>query len=443
MNHRAIVLLTFLLSALIAESTALAGEDWTQWGGPERDFMIHATGLADQWPADGPKELWRRELGDGYATIVTDGKTLYTGYSNKDGQECIIALSADTGETVWEYKYPRPFLSAKVKDPETGEEKDEPQVQEFGTGVNSTPLLHDGRLYTVGFTSKMFCLDATTGEPLWFRDLFKGMGGTYLRFGYAASPIAYKNWVIVPVGGKGQGLVAFDKDTGEIGWKGTDFDASYSSPIIVKVDGMDHLVVYMTGSVVGISPEDGTVHWSLEHRNRFGTSIMTPVWCPGDRLFFSNGGEEAGSRMVRLKRDGDKIKPEEVWWNKKLTTGMGNPVLVEGTFYGGGSRQAPILIGFDLESGEIKWRQRGFSQPNMVAVGDKLVVLDSEGKLMLCTPKDDGVDVKGEAQMLEKEAWSAPTVVGTRVYMRDKKTIMAVDLARAQAVSLGRTVSEN
>jgi outer membrane protein assembly factor BamB len=193
----------------------------------------------------------------------------------------------------------------------------------------------------------------------------------------------------------------------------------------------------MAGSVIGVSPKDGTLNWSLEHKNRFGTSIMTPIWCPNNMLYFANGGDEIGGRMVRLKRNGDKITTEEIWSNKKISAGMSNPVLIDGRFYGGsGSRQAPVMIGFDAKDGEIAWRQRGIAQPNIVFADGKLIMLDSEGKLMLATTKEDGIDVKGEAQLLEKPSWTAPTVVGTKAYIRDRKMIMAVDLSGPQAVSL-------
>lgn len=426
----------------LAAGCASTADQWTQWGGPNRDFHVASQDLADTWPEEGPPVIWERTIGDGFSTIVTDGKTLYT-MSRKDADnEAILAIDAGTGETVWEHVYAAPY---------TNEGEDRKHTQEFGSGPNSTPLLVNGRLFAIGYTGKMHCLDARTGQEIWMVDLLDGMKGTFLQFGYAASPIAYRDKVIVLVGGQGQGVVAFDQATGDVAWKATDYDISFSSPILVKVGGQDHLVAYMGSHVIGLAPETGAEHWSFEHKNQYNTAIGTPIWCPPDRVYFVNGGDELGGRMVRLTNKGGKIAAEPVWQNRKISGGLSNPVVVGDCFYGPQGGRTDQLIAYRVSDGEIVARQRDFAKPKPIYADGKLIILDEKGQLMVAraiapsggAPTGDAeatdaeaapnecVEILASAKLLEEPAWSAPTLVGSKLYLRDRGTIKAVELGAA------------
>ena len=110
------------IMVLLCGSTCLAHTSfgqWVQWGGPNQDFISNAKGLASSWPEEGPRKLWKRDLGEGYSAILVDGNRLYTMHRT-DGQEGVVALDARTGKTVWDYRY--------AADPEEGHAK------QFGEG---------------------------------------------------------------------------------------------------------------------------------------------------------------------------------------------------------------------------------------------------------------------------------------------------------------------
>lgn len=406
---------------------------WTQWGGPNRDFSVGAAPIAEKWPEGGPQKLWSRELGDGFSTIVSDGRTLFAMYRGEQDQECIAALDASTGKTIWEHKYAAPFIEFEVDeiDKETGKKRIEKQVTKFGTGPNSTPLLVGGRLFTLGYTGIFSCLDAATGKVNWSHDLYKDMGATYLRFGWATSPLAYGDNVIVLTGGKGHGVTSFKQATGEVAWQSSDLDASYSSPILVNVGGRDHLVAYMSNEIIGMDPKTGEQHWNLEHKNEYGTSIATPLWCPDNLLYFVNGGDEAGGRVVRLAAKDDKIVPEEVWVNRKIRGGLSNPVRIGDYLYGPNSagENAKLIVGFDLRTGEVAWQDRAAPGPKCINADGRLIVLDDDGNLLLIAANPEGMSVLSQTKLLESPSWTAPTLVGSKLYLRDRKVIMALDLS--------------
>src|SRR3990172_7093887 len=173
----------------------LASAKWPQFGGPNRNFMCDTKGLATKWPDEGPKKLWTRELGDGYATIIADSGLLYTMYRTGE-DEFSIALDEKTGKTVWEHKNPSPFTKL---------------MAEFGAGPHTTPLIVGDRLYTIGTNAVMHCFDKKSGKVIWMHDLPKEFNGDIPGRGYGCSPIAYKNTVIVAVDRKREDEGSGDK----------------------------------------------------------------------------------------------------------------------------------------------------------------------------------------------------------------------------------------
>src|SRR5262249_6492130 len=173
---------------------------WPQWGGPQRNFMVEAKGLAESWPAGGPKRLWSRPLGEGHSSVVVDAERLYTMYSQGE-QEFVVALDAATGKTIWEKSYAAPPRGLEL---------------EFGKGPHSTPLITGNLLITVGVIGKLQAFEKQTGNLVWSHDLWQEYGGKRMGRGYSCSPLAYKNTVILTVGGAGQSLMAFDQKTGAV-----------------------------------------------------------------------------------------------------------------------------------------------------------------------------------------------------------------------------------
>jgi len=393
---------------------ALSQSDWLQWGGPRRDFTTTSKGLAATWPATGPKQLWTRPLGAGHSAILASGNTLYTMYSVAD-QEVVIALAADSGKTIWEYKYDAPQAGMNY---------------EAGVGPHSTPLLIDDVLYTVGATGKLFALDKKSGKVAWSHDLWKDYGGRKMDRGYSCSPLAYKNTIILTLGGgENQTLIAFNQKDGTVAWKNGSLDMSPSSPILINVDGQEQLVAFLGKVVAGIDPNNGNLLWSHPHVTEWGLNITMPVW-GSDNLLFISSAYSGGSRVLKLTQKDGKTTAEELWFHRRMRVHHGTAIRIGDYVYGSSGDFGPAFFAaVNVKTGEIAYQDRTFPKSNFVLAEGKLIILDEDGNLALATATPTELKVISKVSVLKNLAWTVPTLVGTKLYLRDRRTITALDLS--------------
>ena len=415
--RRVVGAFSLLASVGVFGTAASADESWPQWGGPRRDFTCDAPKLIDAWTDDGPREVWSREIGSGHSAIVAADGVLYT-MCRRAEQDAVVALSAATGETLWETRYDAPM---------------KPGMQlEFGPGPHSTPLLAGDGVYTVGATVLVHCLDRKSGEVRWKHDLMEELRASHIGRGYGASPIAYKDTIIMSAGGQQTGLIALRQSDGEIVWKTGVLRTGYSSPILVEAGGQAQLVLAAGPQRLAVDPGTGETLWTTTVNQQSAAIMSTPVWLPPDRLFCS-AAYGGGTRVFRVAAGEDgAAAPEELWHTIKMKVHHGNVIVDDGVAYGSsGDFGAAFLMAIDVNTGEILWRERGFAKATLLKADDKLIILDETGKLALTTASREGLKVHCEAQVLEEKSWTVPTLVGSRLYLRDNKTIKAVELGGA------------
>jgi outer membrane protein assembly factor BamB len=398
-----------------------------------RDFKVETSGLADEWPKEGPPKLWHRELGDGYAGMAVDGGRLYTMYRRvpEDEIEYTVALDAKSGVTLWEKGAASPITENMAR---------------FGPGPHSTPLVVDDRLYSVGANLDFRCFDATSGEILWEHDLLETYKFVVPTYGYAASPLAYGSAVIVPVVGDEhahQKLVALDQKSGAVVWeservdRGTSEHCAYASPYVIRFSGEDQLLFMTNEQLVGLDPQDGRLLWTHPCSSGTGVNVSTPVF-DGKDIVFVSSAYDSGARAIRLKRRDGRTETEELWYSRKLRIHHGNAMLLGDHVYASsGDFGSALFLGMNVLTGKRAWADRRFAKANCVYADGKLIILDENGQLALATATPDGLDVRSTCQVTERLSWTVPTLVGTTLYVRDRKHIMALDLSDGAQPSAG------
>ena len=413
-----------LVACVLASSDGLVAQappEWTQWGGPTRDFMSPSTGLASAWPEDGPRRLWTRPLGEGHSSILSEGGRLYTMYrpvSASPGrlsqEEVVVALDAATGKALWEHRYPSPTDGMNLSE---------------GAGPHSTPLLVGGRLFVAGSRREFFALDKTSGKVVWTHDFVKEYEAPMVDRGFAASPLHFNGTIIITIGGRDQAVGAFNASTGALVWKAGDVEISPASPLLIDVEGQTQLVVFGGDRIAGLDPASGRTLWSHPHRTDWGLNISNPVWSPADHLLLVSSAYGTGSRAIELRQSAGKTTVTEKWAVPRVRVHFGSIIRVgEYAYMSSGDFGPAFLSAMSVGTGAVAWQDRAFARAQLLYADGKLIILDEDGTLGLATVSSQGMKVLARAQLLEHRAWTPPTLAGRTLYVRDRKTLAAFDL---------------
>jgi outer membrane protein assembly factor BamB len=332
-------------------------------------------------------------------------------------EESVIAIDAVTGETIWEHTY-------------------QSKVQDFGQGAgpHSTPLLVNDRLFTIGTNKELFVFDPATGEVLWSRNLVSDFDAppllirSMIKPGYGGSPLAYKDTIIIQVGGPGQAVMALRQDDGSVVWQSGYFMVSHSPAGLIMVDNEPQLVVFAGQAVHGLNPDTGEILWAHAHDAGNDFNFQVPMW-GDDNVLFMSSGYIGGSRAIKLTRDGGTTTTNELWYDPRLRFTFLNPLKLGDFIYGtSGQGATAIMTATHVATGETAWRARGFSRANMLYADGKAFLLQEDGTLSMVTLSPTGMNTLGETELFDTTSWTVPTLVGSTLYARDRERIVALDL---------------
>lgn len=389
------------LSPVAAEPAA--GADWPQFRGIERDGISPEKGLLRSWPEGGPKVLWKKPLGSGFASIAISGDRLYT-MAVEGETESALCFDA-TGKEIW-----RTPLSSVF-----------PEV--FGNGPRSTPTIDGDVVYALAAPGKLHALRKADGSRIWEVDLVKEFGSKLPNRGFASSPLIDGDLLLLEVGGgAGKAIAALDKKTGKTRWTALDGDAGYTSPLAVTVDGVRQYVFLRTivGDIVSLLP-DGTVHWKYAWK---GGAIASPLFIPPNRIFAS-ASDDIGSVLLEIGKAEGKGTVREVWANRLMKNHFSSSVLHEGHIYGFDNATLKCI---EASTGEQKWVQRGFGKGSLILADGLLFVLSDRGVLSLVEAIPSGYVEKGKLQATEGKAWTAPTLSQGKLFLRDEDEMIVLDV---------------
>lgn len=294
---------------------------------------------------------------------------------------------------------------------------------EFTLGPRSTPTVDGGSVYALGSFGALTSLDAETGEERWTVDLGQRFAVPQPRFGYTSSPLIADELLLVQVGGEGRRyLAAFDKRTGELGWSVCADNAGYSSPISLALDGAQEFVFITLNEILGISPGGHTL-WAYPWRGE--NNIAVPIPVPPNRLFASHN-EDDGGVLLELADAGGRMDLKEVWHSRFVKNHFSSSVLHDGYLYGFDNSTLRCI---DLATGQSRWAYRGLGKGSLIYAAGRLIVLGDLGALVLAEASPARYQELARFQVLEGRSWTAPSLVGSHLYLRSQTEMVALDLA--------------
>src|SRR5262245_61828215 len=400
-----------LITSLLALLTGVAlhaATDWPQILGPTRNGVYAGPPLAVTWPAGGPKKIWQKAVGEGFAGPVVAGDRLIL-FHRVLNEEIVEALDVKTGNGIWRYAYPTTYHD------DFG----------FDEGPRAVPVVDNGRVYTFGAEGQLTATELTTGRKLWNVDTMRRFNVRKGFFGASGSPLVTNGRVIANIGGtdtaRGAGIVAFNADTGAIIWTATDHEASYSSGVLATFGGYATAVFFTRAGLVGLDPTNGAIRFQRDWRSRPQASVnaATPL-VVGDTIFVS---ATYGTGAAALKVQGGLLK--ELWsGDEVLSNHYATSVYANGILYGYHGRQEfnPSFRAVDFKTGAVKWNVDRFHAGSVTLAGDTLVILKETGELILASATPQAYRPLVQAQILPPIARSLPALDGGFLYARNNDT---------------------
>jgi outer membrane protein assembly factor BamB len=399
------------LAGLLILVSAGRAEDWPQWLGPHRNAI--SAEKVDAWHSQ-PAVVWRRSVGEGHSSpIVAGGRVfLHTRVPDKDAEE-VACFDAGSGEIVWRTSYARtPFTTP------------------FGNGPRATPAIDRSKLFTLGITGILSCLDAATGKTTWRLDLLKEFKAPNLRFGVSCSPLVADGKLFINVGGPSASIVAFETDRPDVIWKTGSDPASYSSPVIFGTGGQRQVVFLTQQGVSGHNPDNGGLYWKFPLVDLLSESSTTPVRL-GNLLIASS--VTYGSVGLKLGTSQNKPSATQAWRNPALTCYFSTPVPIDDShvYMVTGTILPPPQVTLrcvDVTTGKEVWNRPrvGKYHASLLRTGNnKLLMLDDTGNLLLLEPSLKGYVELARAHVCG-QTWAHPALSRGRLYIRDDKELICL-----------------
>jgi outer membrane protein assembly factor BamB len=311
--------------------------------------------------------------------------------------------------------------------------------QRQGAGPRATPTYHQGKLYCLFGNGELLCLTAE-GKKLWQADTFKDTGarnptGAVYYWGVSMSPLVEGDLVIVQPGGKSNNSVAgYHKDTGKLLWMAGNDPVGYASPIAITVAGTRQVVVPTGQSILGIEPARGKVLWRYPFGNEFNATGATPLWT--DNLLFVSAAYGAGCAALEIVppgKQGTQWTVREKWKNKKLLQNlMATSMIVDGQIYGcHGDLAAFFLRCLDLKTGKMQWEKRVAGRYSFLALDKHVLCWQERGSLTLIEATPESFRIQGELpNLLAYKCWAMPAFADGKLYLRDDRHLLCLDLRR-------------
>ncbi len=403
---------------------AAVNADWHRFLGPHDDGTTPETHLLAKFEGDGPAVVWEMEKGIGYTSPVIVGDHLVY-FTRLGDRETIMALHPETGQRYWQHDYPVDYRDRYG----------------FNSGPRASAVIDSGKVYTLGVTSILTCLDLNTGTLLWQRDLDTEFDIEPYFFGHGACPIVYGGNVIVNLGGSDQLCVAaFDQHNGGLVW-GTrhEWRSSYASPIVKSLRGEDRLLVFAggdskppVGGLLCIDPTSGKLLDAFPWRSSKYESVngSTPLVVGENRVYISDVYSEGGV-MLEL---GEDLKWKSVWTAPEFGLHWNTPQLKDGYLYGFRGRNEPDawLACYNADSGKEQWREdlqwsidadgreyrMSFFRGSVLQADGRFYTLGELGSFAVLALNPAGAEVTSRAQLFTaRSTWSLPVVCKGLLYL--------------------------
>jgi len=381
----------------LAQPAATPDLDFPQFLGPERTAILQGPALKRDWRATPPRVMWRHASGAAWSGWAIVGPRAFTQEQRPEG-ECVTCYDVVTGDLLWWHADPAHYQTVLA-----------------GDGPRCTPTVVSNRVFTLGATGILNCLDAVTGNRRWSRDIVADAQSRVPEWGFSGSPLALKGRVIVSAGGSpDHSLLAYDAGTGQLVWSGGSQPISYGSPFCARLSGVRQILAFNSRKITSHDAASGQVLW--EYPWGIGQpQVAAPVVVSTNRVLFSSG-YGVGSELLEINRgvDGGQIA-QRVWKSTKMKAKFANLVQRDGFLYG---LDDGVLACLDLKDGSERWRGARYGHGQGLLINDLYLLMAENGELVLLQPTGQGPNELHRFRVFGGKTWNPIALVGDLLLAR-------------------------
>jgi len=373
---------------------------YPQFLGPQRDGTVPPPRLEADWQTHPPRKLWSHPVGLAWSGFAVVERFAITQEQRGD-EECVIAYDLVSGAPVWSHADAAHFRSTLA-----------------GEGPRATPTITGRRVFTLGSTGILNCLDLESGKVIWTKQVAQDNHAEVNEWGMSCSPLIRDGLVVVSVGGHDQrSLVAYREATGTFAWGGGTDGAGYSSPIATTLAGVPQILIFNSYGVCSHRPADGFILWKY-HWPGGHPHVSTPIVLPPDRLLISSG-YGIGSEVVQVQKQTDgSLSAQRVWKSNRLKAKFTNLVFRDGYIYG---LDDGIMVCLDAATGQLQWKEGRYGHGQEILVDDLLLVTAESGEIILLEPSPRAPHEVARFTALEGKTWNPPALAGSYLVVRNDK----------------------
>jgi outer membrane protein assembly factor BamB len=391
-----------------APLAATAG-DWTGFRGPDREGISGMAVVAADWGATPPKLLWRQRVGPAWSSVIVIGERLYT-QEQRGERETVVCYEAATGKELWTHEDPVRFKETVS-----------------GAGPRATPTFAESRVYALGATGILNCLDAVTGRRHWSRDIAADAGATVPMWGYSGSPLVVGDLVVVYAGGdQGKSLLAYKATGGAPVWTAAAGNSSYSSPHLAQLAGTPQCLMLSDDGLTAVDPATGSVLWRHGLAMPGAPRTLQPHAVGAGQLVV---GSLAGPGVARIQvnQEGQTWKVSDVWESTRMKPEFPEFVVHDGYIYG---FDLSTFCCLDAATGKRAWREGRYGRGQVLLLSGPslLLVLSETGEAVLLAANPRAHEVLGRFQALEGKTWNHPVIARGRLYVRNAQEMACYEL---------------
>jgi outer membrane protein assembly factor BamB len=405
-----------------APLTVLPG-DWPQFRGPNGDGVVAQAQIKRNWDSGPPTAVWQKRVGPAWSSFAVVDGLVFTQMQIDHDDEGVVCYDFESGKEVWAYR----------------DEGVRFFEERAGTGPMGTPCHYRGRLFTLGGTGILNCLNPKTGKKFWSANILADANTVNLTWGIASSPVAFDGKILVNPGSDDDeqtAVAAYDWETGKKLWSGGENPAAYSTPVVATLDGVQQLLVFDGLGLTGHSLENGSQLWHYKWDTYSEINVAKPIVRKDEAVFISSS-YDMGSALLRVKKNDDgKWTPALTDWetNAKFKLKFGDAVVKDNMIYG---LSETILTCLDFDTGKIVWQQRGsFGYGQLILVDDVLVILTEDGEVVLVEASKKHPELL-RFQAIEGKTWGHPVFAQGHLLVRNAAHMACFDLGPDQSTPPG------